>query len=180
MKRLFTIIPLVILLCFVVSCQGKETMAKLEKFKAQAEVEEQNKAILHRAHDEVWSKGNLQVVDELYAPNYVAHWTSGPDTHGLEQFKKIIMEAHTAFPDYTEKIEQIVAEGNLVVTRFTSSGTFTGNLMGIPPTGKRVSREEIAIHRIVDGKIMEQWTVADSLVLMQQLGMELKPKEGKK
>jgi len=158
------------------NCQDREAVAELEAMKAQAEVEEHNKAILRRAHSEVWSMGDLEVVEELYAPDYVAHWTNGPDTHGLQEFKKVVMEARTAFPDYTETIEQIVAEGNLVVTRFTCNGTLTGTLEGIPATGNRVSREEIAVHRIVDGRIVEQWTVADSLVLMQQLGMELKPK----
>ena len=85
--------------CPMANRQDREAMAELEAMKARAEVEEENKAILRRAHDEVWSLGNVEVVDELYAPDYVAHWTSGPDTHGLEEFKKVVMEARTAFPD---------------------------------------------------------------------------------
>ena len=81
MNKLFIILSLALILCFMVSCQDKEAIAELEAMKAQAEVEEQNKAILRRVHDEVWSMGNLEVVDELYAPNYGAHWTSGPNTH---------------------------------------------------------------------------------------------------
>jgi predicted ester cyclase len=179
MKKLCIILPLV-LLCFTFACQDKEAMAELEAMKAQAEVEEQNKEIVRRTHDEVWSKGNREVIDELYDTDYVAHWTSGPDTHGLAELREVILEARTAFPDLTEDIEQIVAEGDLVVTRFSTGGTFKGNIMGISPKDQKVTRQEIAIHRFDNGKIVEQWTVADSLVLMQQLGMELKPKEGEK
>jgi steroid delta-isomerase-like uncharacterized protein len=164
----------------MVGCQDKEAMAALEAMKAQAEVEEQNKEIVRRTHNEVWSKGNMELIDDLYDTDYVAHWTSGPDTRGLDELKEVILEARTAFPDLTEEIEQIVAEGDLVVTRFSSSGTFKGNIIGISSKDKKVTRQEIAIHRIDSGKIVEQWTVADSLVLMQQLGMELRPKEGEK
>ena len=180
MKKLYLILPLALVLCFMVGCQDKEAIAELEAMKAQAEVEEQNREIVRRTHNEVWSKGDMDVIDELYDNNYVAHWTSGPDTHGLDELREVIMEARTAFPDLREDIEQIVAEGDLVVTRFSTGGTFKGNIMGVSPKDKKVTRQEIAIHRIVNGKIVEQWTVADSLVLMQQLGMELKPKEGEK
>jgi predicted ester cyclase len=178
MKKLGTIFPLALILCFMVGCQDKEAMAELEEFRAKAVVEEQNKEIVRRTHAEVWSKGDMEVIDELYDPGYLAHWTSGPDTQGLDELREVINEARTAFPDLTENIQQIVAEGDLVVTRFTSIGTFEGKIMGISPKNRKVNRQEMAIHRLVNGKIVEQWTVADSLVLMQQLGMELKPKEG--
>jgi steroid delta-isomerase-like uncharacterized protein len=180
MKKLYMILPLALILCFMVGCQDKEAMAELEAMKAQAEVEEQNKEIIRRTHNEVWSEGNVELIYDLYDTDYVAHWTSGPDTQGLDELREVILEARNAFPDLTENIEQIVAEGDLVVTRFSSSGIFKGNHMGISPSDKKVTRQEIAIHRIVNGKIAEQWTVADSLALMQQLGMELKPKEGEK
>jgi steroid delta-isomerase-like uncharacterized protein len=171
--------PLVLVLCLVYGCQDKAAIAELEEFRAQAEVEEQNKKIVRRTHDEVWSNGNMEIIDELYSTDYVAHWTSGPDTQGLDELREVIIEARNTFPDLTENIEQIIAEGDLVVTRFSSSGTFKGDIMGISPKDQKVTRQEIAIHWIVDGKIVEQWTVADSLVLMQQLGMELRPKEEK-
>ena len=180
MKKLLVILPLALILCFVVGCQDKEAMAELEKFKAQAAVEEQNKEIVRRIHDEVWSKGNLVVADELYAADYVAHWISGADTRGLEAFKKFLIEARGVFSDYTENIEQIVAEGDLVVTRFSDQGTFKGQITGIPSNDKKVTVQEIAIFRIVNRKVVEQWTIRDSLGLYQQLGMEHKPKEREK
>jgi predicted ester cyclase len=174
------ILPLALILCFVVGCQDKEAMAELEQFKAQAAVEEQNKEIVLRLHDEVWSKGNLVVADELYAADYVAHWISGADTRGLEAIKKFFIEARGVFSDYTENIEQIVAEGDLVVTRFSDQGTFKGKTIGIPYNDKKVTVQEIAIFRIVNRKVVEQWTIRDSLGLYQQLGFELKQKEGEK
>jgi steroid delta-isomerase-like uncharacterized protein len=180
MKNLLMILPLALILCFMVGCQDKAAMAELEEFRAQAALEEQNKEIVRRTHDEVWSIGNMEVIDELYGNDYVAHWTSGPDTHGLDELRGVIMEARTAFPDLKEEIEQIVAEGDLVVTRFSTGGTFKGNIMGISPSDKKVTRQEIAIHRIVNGKIVEVREDRDNLGFMMQLGMELKPKEGEK
>ncbi len=180
MRNPILVVSLVFLLGFTFACQNKAEKAELEKFRAQAKLEEQNKEIVRRTHNEVWSKGNMAVADELYASDYIAHWTSDPDTRGLDEFKKVVMEARTVFSDYIENIEQIVAEGDLVVTRFSSSGVFKGKIMGISLNDKKVTGHEIAIHRIVNSKIAEQWTVADSLGMMQQLGMELKPKEVKK
>ena len=152
------------------------TVAELEEIKAQAEIQAQkletNKAIVRRAHDEVWSKGNMAAIDELYAPDYIAHWVSGGDTE-LDEFKEIIVNARTAFPDMKEEILHIVAEGDLVVTHFVNSGTFMSELDGFPPTGKWGANPEMAVHRIEDGKIAEQWTVADRLNMFNQIGIEL-------
>jgi len=179
-KRVYLVLPLILILCFLVGCRDKKAMGELEKFQAQAAVEERNKEIVRRTHDEVWSGKNMDAVEDLYDAEYVAHWANGPDTHGLDELRTVIQEAHSIFPDMTEQIEQMVAEGDLVVSRFSSGGTFTGEIMGISPDNQQVTREEIAIHRIVDGKIVEQWTAADSLGLMLQLGMELRPREGGK
>ena len=107
----------------------------------------------------------MAAADEIYAAEFVGHWTGRPDTHGREEFKAFVTDARTQFPNWNETVEQVVAEGDLVVTRFTSRGTFEGE----PSHGKEVTMLEIAIHRIVDGKIVEQWTVADILGMRQQL-----------
>ncbi len=130
---------------------------------------EENKALVRRTHSEVWSKGDMAAADEMYAPDYIGHWTGRPDTHGRDEFKAFVAEGRRLFPDWNETVEQIVAEGDLVVTRFTSRGTFAGE-PGVPPDGRQITMQEIAIHRIVDGKIAEQWTVADILGMQQQLG----------
>lgn len=91
-------------------------------------IEEQNKDVVRKTHDEVWSKGNVALIDELYAPDYVSHWASGLDTQGSEELKKIIIKNRAEMPDLTESIEQIIAEGDFVVTRYLSSGTFNGTI----------------------------------------------------
>jgi predicted ester cyclase len=174
------ILSLALLLCFMFSCQDKEAMAELEKYRAKAKIEEKNKEIVRRTN-EVWSKGSLAAVNELYAPEFVAHFGSNPKTLRLEEYKSTILEARTAIPDLKEDIEQIIADGDFVVTRFSTSGTFTGTFMGVAFKDLKLQGYEgIAIHHIVNAKIVEQWAIEDALGLMQQLGMELKPKEGKK
>jgi steroid delta-isomerase-like uncharacterized protein len=136
-------------------CQANEDSGQLEA----------NKALVLRAHSEVWSDGDMAAADDIYATEFVGHWTGRPDSHGREEFKAFVADARARFPDWNETVEQIVAEGDLVVTRFTSRGTFEGE----PSHGREVTMPEIAIHRIVDGKIVEQWTIADLLGMRQQL-----------
>jgi predicted ester cyclase len=117
-----------------------------------------NKALVERTHREVWSRGDMAAADEIYSPDFVAHWTGGPDTKGLENFKAKVARGRRLAPDFKETVEQIVAEGDLVVTRFTSRGTFASE-PGEPSKYKEVTMREIAIHRIRGGKIVEQWNV---------------------
>ena len=128
---------LIALISPVLGCQAEGSRAKLGD----------NKALVLRAHSEVWSGGDMAAADEIYAAEFVGHWTGRPDTHGREEFKALVTNLRTEFPNWNETVDQVVAEGDLVVTRFTSRGTFDGEPMS-----------EIAIHRIVDGKIVEQWT----------------------
>jgi predicted SnoaL-like aldol condensation-catalyzing enzyme len=117
-----------------------------------------NKELVRRAHTEVWSQGNLKAIDEIYAPDYVAHWVGGPDSRGRDSFKQFVADAYRRAPDRNETVDQILAEGDLVVTRFTTRGTFASE-PGEPSQRKQITLQEIAIHRIRDGKIVEQWTV---------------------
>jgi len=151
-------------------CGGREVQNELSGLYAERALLESNKTLVLRAHEEVWSSGNLGVIDELYSPEYVAHWADGEDSD-REGLKKMVAEARAAFPDMKEDVLHIVAEGELVVSHFISSGTFTGEMNGLQPSGKKLSRPETAVHRIVDGMIVEQWTVADQLTAMKQLGL---------
>lgn len=132
---------------------------------------EQNKASARRAFEEVWSKGNLSVLDELSDPNTVGHDPVSGDTRGREAGKQLVSMYRTAFPDIHFTIEDQVAEGDKVVTRWSSSGTHKGELMGIAPTGKRATVTGISIDRFSGGKQVEDWTNWDALGLMQQLGV---------
>ena len=101
---------------------------------------EGNKNLVRRLFEEVWNKGNLQVTDDLFTPNYSHHDSSTPDVgRGPESEKKRATLYRTAFPDLRLTVEDIIAEGETVVARWSCRGTHKGDLNGIAPTGKRVN-----------------------------------------
>ena len=131
---------------------------------------EENKAIVRRFVEAVQNEGDLVALDELAAPDYVNH--SAPpgvpaDREGLKQLTAMFRRA---FPDGRMTIEDMVAAEDRVATRKTFRGTHRGELIGIPPTGKAVAIGLIDIVRLVDGKVVESWSAADDLGLLQQLG----------
>ncbi|MCP4291701.1 MAG: ester cyclase [bacterium] len=170
MKTLATVLLLATVCFFANGCFDKGIQDELTELKAQHKTLQANKALVLRAHEEVWNSGNLIIVDELYSENYVSHWAYGDDSD-REGLKNMVAEARAAFPDMREDIVHTVAEGDLVVSHFISSGTFTGEMNGLQPSGKTITRPEIAVHRVADGKIVEQWTVSDQMTLMKQLGL---------
>ena len=134
----------------------------------------ENKAILRRVTDEVFTQGNLDVVDELFAPSYVLHdpGVPGGELRGIESFKQQwVSMFRTAFPDLQLSVEDQVAEGDKVVTRYTGRGTHQGELMGIPPTGNEVVVSGTIMSRVSGGRIEEEWNNFDALGMMQQLGV---------
>ncbi len=133
---------------------------------------EENKALVRRVYEEAINRGNMAVVDELNSPNYVAHDPGFPQpVRGPEGLKQYFLVFRSAFPDVHITIEDMIAEGDTVVTRQTSRGTHQGDLMGIPPTGKQIAVTGMAIHRLANGKFVESWINADNLGLLQQLGV---------
>ncbi len=131
-----------------------------------------NKEIVRRDNEEIWNKGNLEMMEEFYSADFVQHFLpTGSETKGLEELRNHIRNHRQAFPDWAEEIKQIIAEGDLVVTHFSSTGTNEGSFMGNPPTGKKIHVNEMSIYRIVDGKIVEQWLLPDLLSMNQQLGL---------
>jgi steroid delta-isomerase-like uncharacterized protein len=132
---------------------------------------EQNKAMDRRVYEEVWNGGNLAVIDELVAANYVDHDQEPPGAlEGVEGLKQSVTMYRTAFPDVHFTVEDQIAEGDRVVTRWTARGTHQGAFMGIPPTGKQAMVTGISITRVASGKVVEGWTNFDALGLLQQLG----------
>ena len=134
---------------------------------------EENKALARRAIDEVWNEGNLAVAPEIYGANFVSHQHSHPhvrDVRDLSALINFVREFREAFPDFHDTIDDQVAEGDKIVTRFTSTGTQRGPLMGLQPTNKRASWMGIVIDRIEEGKIVEEWVSWDLFGMMQQLG----------
>jgi steroid delta-isomerase-like uncharacterized protein len=132
---------------------------------------EQNKAALRRLFEEFWNKGNLSVADEVLAPNYSHHDPATPDFgKGPESEKKRAHLYRTAFPDCRITVEDLIAEGDTVMARWTCRGTHKGELRGIAPTGKQINISGISIGRFDGGKVVEGWVNWDALGLMQQLG----------
>ena len=131
---------------------------------------EDNKANSRRFYEEVWNQGNLATADELNAANFVDD-SLQPPIHGLESLKQFVMMYRTAFPDTHLTVEDQIAEGDKVVTRWTGRGTHQGAFMGIPPTGKRVTVTGINIVRFENGKAVEGWSNFDALGMLQQLGV---------
>ena len=132
---------------------------------------ESNIAVVRRLIEEVWNKGNMQVADELFAPNYAHHDPSTPDVgRGPEGEKKRANHYRTAFHDLRMTVEEIFAEGETVTTRWTCRGVHKGDLSGLAPTGKQFAITGITIGCFANGKITEGWVNWDALGLMQQLG----------
>ncbi|MBM3134581.1 MAG: ester cyclase [Chloroflexi bacterium] len=132
---------------------------------------EENKAIVRRWVEECYNKGNLAVADELIATNYVNHSAPLGQAPGREGEKQYATMIRSAYPDFHMAIEDQIAEGDKVVTRYTARGTHKGEFMGIPPTGKEITVTGIHIHRIAGGKVVEGWSEFDQLGALQQLGV---------
>ena len=134
---------------------------------------EENKEIVRRFYEQM-DEGNLAIIDQLVAAKYVGHVVGSEDIHGPEGLKELVAVFHSAFPGLQHVIEDIIAEGDKVVGRFTLRAIHKGEFMGIAPTNKQVMFTAIGIYQFDDGKLVEDWIEYDALGLLQQLGMELK------
>ena len=136
---------------------------------------EENKAIVRR-FIEAYNKRNLDLIDDFVAPDYVDH-TNKVDREGLKQLFNMGL---TAFPDWHETIEDIIAEGDKVWVRLAYTGTHKGEFMGLAPTGKKITSKAVDIYRIVNGKHVEGRFVTDQLDFLIQLGVIEYTEKGKK
>jgi len=133
---------------------------------------EENKAFMRRMYEEVHNKGNLAVIDEVTAVDFIDHDPMVAELPpGPEGVKQEFSMLRAAFPDLHVTVEDMVAEGDKVVSRLTMRGTHKGEFMGIAPTGKQITVAVIDILRIVGGKIVEHWNIVDNLGMMQQLSV---------
>jgi len=128
-----------------------------------------NKANARRSTEEVFNSGNLAVVDETTASNYVLHIT--PEVKGPEGYKQFTTIMRTAFPDLHMTIDHMVAEGDMVAVFYTLTGTFKGEMAGIKPTGKKMTTKSAVLTRFEGGKAVEAWRYSDMLTFYQQLGI---------
>ena len=130
---------------------------------------EDNKALAQRSWEAV---DNPDLIDEVYASDVVWHEPDGGEIHGTQEAKQFVSLYKSAFPDMTITVEDVVAEGDKVVTRVTLRGTHQGETEQFgPPTGRQVEGTGMTMHRIEGGKIVEDWDSYDNLSLLQQLGL---------
>ncbi len=130
-----------------------------------------NEAIARKGF-EAFNTGDMSLVDEITAEGAVGHDPANPDAApGPEGSKAVIEMYRAAFPDLEFKVEEIISDGDFVVSRWSSRGTNDGELGGMPATGRSTTSSGITIDKIVDGKIVESWAQWDNLGLMTQLGV---------
>jgi len=133
---------------------------------------EQNKQLFRQLVEEIFNRGNMGAADNFMAPNFIEREELPPGIpRDREGVKHMTLMFRSAFPDFKVTIDDLIAEGDKVVSRTTWSGTQKGEFMGIPPTGKQISIGVIDILRVVDGKFVEHWGQMDSAGMMQQLGV---------
>jgi predicted ester cyclase len=135
---------------------------------------EENKEIVRRVITEGVNKGDLGVFRDILAPDYSRHsqaTTEMPEIRGIEAMLTFLQTQFTAFPDYHEEIELMIAEGDKVAYITTGTGTHTGPLGDIPPTEKKMKIVNFAVQRIHDEKIAETWIGWDNLAALSQLGL---------
>jgi steroid delta-isomerase-like uncharacterized protein len=132
---------------------------------------EQNKTIVRRLLEEPWT-GNLRVVDELIDPKYIGYDPSIPEPlRGPDGFKENVATYLAAYSDARITVDEQIAEGDKVATRWTGRGTHDGDLMGVSPTGKKVTVSGLTFSRIANGKVIEEYTNWDTFGMMQKLGV---------
>ena len=133
---------------------------------------EENKALVRRYFEEIWDKGNLDLIDELFTTNFVRHGPTGTEgeVRGPEGFKGVVTLYRSAFADLRVPIEDLIAEGDRVVTRWTAYGTHQGELLGNAPTGNQATVTGTLVDRVSGGKIEEEWVAYDTLHFMRQIG----------
>ena len=180
MNKYLQVVPLVLLLCFAFACQDKAATANLEKLRTQAEAAKQNEAMFRNFTEEL-NKGNIEFFREVFPPEFICYDSSGVNGQfSLEELIDAFKMHFKGFPDLHFEIQEVVTTEDKIVARSTSTGTHTGEWFGIPATGNKIKIGMIEIWHMKDGKWVEIWQEYDRLGLMQQLGLELKPKVPRK
>jgi predicted ester cyclase len=179
MEKLCIIPPLVLILCFMVCCQDKEAMTELAEMKAQVAVEEQNEEFIRNFLREI-DAGNWEMFKEVLADEYKLYFPSNAPAISKEEQIADVYSNLKSFPKWQHEIKDLITKGDKVVVHLIDKTTHEGEFQGIRATGKKIEFGNIIIFRIKKGKIIEAVQEADVLGWMQQLGMELKPKEGEK
>jgi steroid delta-isomerase-like uncharacterized protein len=129
----------------------------------------ENERVVARFFDELCNGRKSEVADELFADDYVSHIPQSPPAEGPAGVKETVALYQDALDGHWD-VHEMFSVDDRVITRWTGRGTHRGELMGIPPTGNEIAVDAISVHRLVDGRIVEEWTVWDALGLLQQIG----------
>ena len=134
-----------------------------------------------RFTEEAWNKGNLSIIDEVFDPDVVSFAPGRPESKGIENYKNILVDYRTDYPDFHVVIDEIIAEGDTVADRWTIQGTFTGpgKTLPVPGTGKKFSLKGTWMGRFSGGKIVEDRYTCDLMDWGQQIGILPEPEEEK-
>ncbi len=147
------------------------TDADLQPASAGRSVQARNKAIVRRWSEELWGSGAMDVADQIVSADYVRHDPGDPfPARGPEDVKRIVAMLRGMLPDLHIEVDAMVAEGDMVVCRYTATATDTVGYMGMPPTGKSIRTVAMQMFRIADEQIVESWAVRDDLGVLRQLG----------
>jgi predicted ester cyclase len=184
MKRFITLVTIAVIVATVVKQRqrvkelGSQVLSRGTTQETSVSAEE-NKALARRWFEDLFNAGNLEVADEIIAPEHVNHDPTIPGIpSGPEGQKQIVNVYRGAFTNAHITVEEQLAEGDRVVTRWSGSGTHQGELMGVAPTGNQVTITGLTINRISDGKIVESWSNYDALGMMRQIGAIPEPGQG--
>jgi steroid delta-isomerase-like uncharacterized protein len=123
---------------------------------------EHNKALVRRYYEELWNRWDFALADDMIGEGVVFRGSLGVSVQGREGFRDYKRTVRRAFPDFHNRVEELIAEGDRIVARLTYAGTHQGELFGIGATGRRVSYAGVAIFRIADGCIVEGWVLGDA------------------
>jgi steroid delta-isomerase-like uncharacterized protein len=133
------------------------------------QMSDQNKALARRWFEDLFSRGDVDAANEILSAEFVDHLPR-EEERGIEELKYYVSIYRTAFPDIQDTVEDIVAEGDKVVVRWSSRGTHQGEFMGVAPTGRHVAFTGMRLFRIAENKIAESWVNIDERGLQEQLG----------
>jgi steroid delta-isomerase-like uncharacterized protein len=134
-------------------------------------IQDANKDVAKRLANDIFSRGDMHAFDEIIADGYVNHHMPVPDVPGTKSgFRQLVKATRHAFPDVRVNVQDIVAEGDLVVFHDTVTATSNGDFLGVPPNGKQLDWTEIHFLRVANGQIVEHWTNFDQLGILMQLG----------
>jgi steroid delta-isomerase-like uncharacterized protein len=146
---------------FFIACSGAQSTSSTE----------QHQRIIQRYYEEVWNRGRLDVLDELLDPQYINHTPSVPNPPpGPDGLKPIVAAIRKAFPDLHYEIKEIIVNDSMAVARVIMTGTQQDSLFDLPPTGKKITVNQINMEKIRNGRVVEHWRVTDELTMMKQLG----------